>query len=101
MLMTVYLGLQQQSVADKKWRTGKSLSTTLGKLKLCSFGAANIERNDKMTYSSFKPEAVHVIKAESTAKDQFYAMLTIMCHLHVSEATVSNFFSQMVRSHVW
>ena len=54
-LMTAYLGLQQQSVAlqsKSKRRNAElesSLSATLEKLKLSSFGAANIEGNDEMT----------------------------------------------------
>ena len=102
------------------------MSFALGKLKLTSFGTANIEGNDEMTRqytglpvysvfitlfdllksfvldSSLKPEAY--AKAESTAKDQFYATLVKLCHnvpmadlaycLHVSEATVSKFLNK-------
>ena len=58
MLMTAYLGLQQQSVAlqhtcsNLKRRNEElesSLSFHLEKLKLTSFGAASIEGNDEMT----------------------------------------------------
>jgi len=111
MLITACLGLQQQSVAlqntcsisKKRYEElESSFSTTLGKLKLSSFGATNIEGNDEMTCqytdfpvysvfitlfdllkpfvfdSSLKPEAA--AKAESTAKDQFYATLIKLRH---------------------